>query len=337
AAYNIYDFMPEPGPAANLIFSEYIEGSSNNKAIEIANVGQIEADLAQYRIAQSVNGKGWQYYHHFPFGAYIEPGIPYVILNSSVHDTLYNKDWADEVLDYPSVVHHNGDDARAIIRVVRGDTTILDVFGDPDNDPGSGMDVDGVSAATKDHTLIRKGNVSQGVTEPLLSFGSDEASSEWEVRPKNDFSDLGYHGPSGPPTVIFRVNTSTMPDTLQDYHFMQIRGGFVGPDVADAASSGMITWDSMSRHMYNEGGDYWWADFPMSPGDTLNYKFWAGVNPDTPLINGSEQGWESGGNNQFILPADFAEEDTVVALQFYETREAPYTSHEDSISVYFKV
>jgi hypothetical protein len=337
AAYNIYDFMPEPGPAANLIFSEYIEGSSNNKAIEIANVGQIEADLAQYRIAQSVNGKGWQYYHHFPFGAYIEPGIPYVILNSSVHDTLYNKDWADEVLDYPSVVHHNGDDARAIIRVVRGDTTILDVFGDPDNDPGSGWDVAGVTAATKDHTLVRKGNVSQGVTEPLLSFGSDEASSEWEVRPKNDFSDLGYHGPSGPPTVIFRVNTSTMPDTLQDYHFMQIRGGFVGPDVADAASSGMITWDSMSRHMYNEGGDYWWADFPMSPGDTLNYKFWAGVNPDTPLINGSEQGWESGGNNQFILPADFAEEDTVVALQFYETREAPYTSHEDSISVYFKV
>ena len=170
AAYNIYDFMPEPGPAANLIFSEYIEGSSNNKAIEIANVGQIEADLAQYRIAQSVNGKGWQYYHHFPFGAYIEPGIPYVILNSPVHDTLYNKDWADEVLDYPSVVHHNGDDARAIIRVVRGDTTILDVFGDPDNDPGSGWDVAGVTAATKDHTLIRKGNVSQGVTEPLLSL-----------------------------------------------------------------------------------------------------------------------------------------------------------------------
>ena len=337
AAYNIYDFMPEPGPAANLIFSEYIEGSSNNKAIEIANMGQFEADLAQYRIAQSVNGSGWKYYHQFPIDAYIEPGIPYVILNSSVHDTLFDKDFADEVLDYPSVVHHNGDDARAIIRVVRGDTTLIDVFGDPDNDPGSGWDVAGVSTATKDHTLVRKGNVTQGVTEPLLSFGSDEASSEWEVRPKNDFSDLGYHGQSGPTTVMFTVNTSTMPDTLQDYHFMQIRGGFVGPDVDDAASSGMITWDSASRHMYNEGGDYWWADFPMSPGDTLNYKFWAGVDPETPLINGSEQGWESGGNNQFILPADFAEGDTVVALQFYETREAPYTSHEDSISLYFKV
>ena len=43
-------------------------------------------------------------------------------------------------------------------------------------------------------------------------------------------------------------------------------------------------------------------------GDTLNYKFWAGVDPETPLMNGSEQGWESGANNQFILPADFAEE-----------------------------
>ncbi len=140
-----------------------------------------------------------------------------------------------------------------------------------------------------------------------------------------------------PVIVTFRVNTSTMPDTLRENHFMQIRGGFSGPDVADAASSGMITWDSMSRHMYNEGGDYWWADFPMSPGDTLNYKFWAGVNPDVALTNGTEQGWESGDNNVFILPADFAGEDTTAALQFYETREAPYPTHADSISLFFRV
>lgn len=141
-----------------------------------------------------------------------------------------------------------------------------------------------------------------------------------------------------PVIVTFRVNTSTMPDTLRENHFMQIRGGFSGPDVADAASTGMITWDSMSRHMYNEGGDYWWADFPMSPGDTLNYKFWAGTSPETALMNGNEQGWESGVNNrQFVLPADFSGADTTTALQFYETREAPYPTHEDSISLFFRV
>jgi len=336
AAYNVYDFMPEPEPAANLIFSEYIEGTSNNKAIEIANIGDFEANLAQYRIAQSVNGGGWEYYHMFPEDSYLDAGLTYVLLNSGVSTELYNPEYADEVLDYPSVVHHNGDDARAIIRIVRGDTTVLDVFGDPDNDPGSGWDVAGVSGATANHTLVRKGTVMAGNITPLGSFGTSAEDSEWEVRDVNDFSDLGYFGGMEPVNVIFQVNTSTMPDTLQDYHFMQIRGGFNGPDVADAASIGMITWDSQSRHMYNMGGDYWWADFPMSPGDTLNYKFWAGVNPETPLQNGSEQGWESGGNNVFILPNDFAG-DTVVTLQFYETREAPYPSHEDSVTLYFKV
>ena len=140
-----------------------------------------------------------------------------------------------------------------------------------------------------------------------------------------------------PVMVHFNVNTSTMPDTLRGHHFMQIRGGFVGPDVTGAASDGMITWDSMSRHMYSMGGDYWWSDFLMSPGDTLNYKFWAGVNPDTPLTNGSEQGWESGDNNVFILPSDFAGADTTVDLQFYETREAPYPISDDSISLFFRV
>ena len=34
-----------------------------------------------------------------------------------------------------------------------------------------------------------------------------------------------------PVQVHFTVNTSMMPDTLRDNHFMQLRGGFVGPDV----------------------------------------------------------------------------------------------------------
>ena len=69
-----------------------------------------------------------------------------------------------------------------------------------------------------------------------------------------------------PVMVHFNVNTSTMPDTLRDSHFLQIRGGFIGPDITGAASNGMITWDSMSRHLYPMGGDYWWSDFLMSPG-----------------------------------------------------------------------
>jgi hypothetical protein len=336
SAYDVYDFIDYPTPA-NLIFSEYIEGSSNNKALEITNLGDTEVDLSYYQIMQSSNGNGWQYYHEFAEGAVVDAGDQYVLITDQVSADLFPAEAADEVLGFPSPIHFNGDDARALIFIGRTDTTILDVFGEPDNDPGSGWDVAGESAATANHTLLRKPSVTTGNTTPLASFGTSKETSEWIVKDQNDFSNLGMPTTIDPVIVTFRVNTSTMPDTLRENHFMQIRGGFSGPDVADAASTGMITWDSMSRHMYNEGGDYWWADFPMSPGDTLNYKFWAGTSPETALMNGTEQGWESGDNNVFILPADFAGADTTSDLQFYETRTAPYPSHEDSISLFFRV
>lgn len=336
SAYDVYDFIDYPTPA-NLIFSEYIEGSSNNKALEITNLSDTEVDLSYYQIMQSSNGNGWQYYHEFDEGAVVDAGDQYVLTTNQIDPALYDTTFADEVLGFPSPIHFNGDDARALIFIGRSDTTILDVFGEPDNDPGSGWDVAGESAATANHTLLRKPSVTTGNTTPLASFGTSKETSEWIVKDQNDFSNLGMPTTIDPVIVTFRVNTSTMPDTLRENHFMQIRGGFSGPDVADAASAGMITWDSMSRHMYNEGGDYWWADFPMSPGDTLNYKFWAGVSPDVALTNGNEAGWESGGNNVFVLPADFSGADTTAALQFYETREAPYPTHEDSISLFFRV
>ncbi|MDZ7820940.1 MAG: hypothetical protein U5N26_03485 [Candidatus Marinimicrobia bacterium] len=49
-----------------MFFSEYIEGSGNNKALEIYNAGADTVDLNMFRIAQSSNGGGWAYYRQFP-------------------------------------------------------------------------------------------------------------------------------------------------------------------------------------------------------------------------------------------------------------------------------
>lgn len=38
---------------ADVYFSEYIEGSSNNKALEIYNSGNSEVDLASYKVERS--------------------------------------------------------------------------------------------------------------------------------------------------------------------------------------------------------------------------------------------------------------------------------------------
>ncbi|WP_428235893.1 T9SS type A sorting domain-containing protein [Gracilimonas sp.] len=190
---------------SNLFFSEYIEGSSNNKAWEIYNPNSTPVNLDDYQVAQSSNGDGWEFYHTFPTGASIPGYGTYVITTDQVSSSLYNTDFADETLSWPSMTHHNGNDARALIHISGTDTTFLDVFGDPNSDANWAVG-DSVEA-TKDHTLVRKPNVSTGNTTALGSFGTDDASSEWIVYPQNDFGGLGAHRDYNAPITVRDLNT----------------------------------------------------------------------------------------------------------------------------------
>jgi len=185
--------LPVVDNPSNLIFSEYIEGSGNNKALEITNLTDSTVSLQNYRIAQSVNGGGWEYYHTFAAEASIAAGAQYVILNDEVDPTFFAAENADEVLGFPSAVHHNGDDARGIIHIdsQSGDTTWVDVFGDPNNDPGSGWEVAGVENGTQNFTLLRKASVAKGDTASLGSFGTNFDDSEWIIKNTNIFTNLG--------------------------------------------------------------------------------------------------------------------------------------------------
>ncbi len=190
---------------STLLFSEYIEGSGNNKAIELFNPTDTEVNLANYQIAQSNNGGGWQYYHAFSTGASISPYGTYVLANDGIDAALYDTTLADEVLGYPSVVHHNGNDARAVIYISGADTTLIDVFGDPDSD--AYWSVGDTTEATHEYTLVRKSDVTTGNTTALGSFGTDDASSEWVVYPQNDFSHLGMHKFDDTSFTIRELNT----------------------------------------------------------------------------------------------------------------------------------
>ncbi len=205
----------------DLFFSEYIEGSSNNKAIEIYNPTSAAVQLDNYRIAQSTNGGGWQYYHYFPTGATLAPGDVWVIVNASIDTTLFHPNNADEVLPYPSVVIHNGDDARAIEKSNDGGNTwaIVDIIGEPSPDPGSGWDVAGTNNATKDHTLVRKMSVCKPSTDWYAAAGVDTASSEWVVYPQNTFMYLGSHSVNCTQSYTYFWNTYavTQDITVQPY------------------------------------------------------------------------------------------------------------------------
>jgi len=193
----------------DLFFSEYLEGSSNNKALEIFNGTGAEIDLSNYIVKSTYNGNDWGTdYYSFPAGATLADGDVWVVANEGATQAIL--DQADDILAYNAggyVVSFNGNDARGLFKINGKDEVLLDVIGVPGIDPGDGWDVAGVSAATKDHTLVRKSSVSAGDTDWETSAGTDEGNSEWTVYPSDTIDYLGFHTYDGgedliPPTLM---------------------------------------------------------------------------------------------------------------------------------------
>ena len=157
---------------ARLFFSEYAEGSSNNKYLEIYNPTDETIDLfpgfayASVSNAPTTPGEH-EYWNVFQAGATIAPGDVYVICHVSAAAEI--SDECDETHPYLS----NGDDGYCLVQGTEASYTLLDCIGDFYGDPGSGWDVCGESAATKDHTLVRKSYVTTGNPDWTTSAGTD--------------------------------------------------------------------------------------------------------------------------------------------------------------------
>lgn len=202
----IWTVTVSTGAEPDLFISEYIEGSSNNKAMEIYNPKSTAVSLDDYVIRLATNGGGWSMLHSFPAGAVLNSHDVWVIITNQVDTTMYAAADADEVLAYagaPSVVHFNGDDARALCKIVGSDTIIIDQFGDETLDPGDAWPVAGTANGSQNHTLLRKTTTLNGNTDWAMSFGTDPTNSEWIVMAQNDFSDLGMFmvGGNVPPSI----------------------------------------------------------------------------------------------------------------------------------------
>lgn len=189
-----YTITLETDYPAGLIFSEYIEANTgNNKAIELFNPSDEPVKLNYYQIGiMSNGGDDWEYFHTFPAGAVLESHGTWVMLADGA--TMY-AGVPDEILfytDHASAVHHNGNDARGLLIVTGEDTTLVDVIGIIEADP-TGWDVAGVANATTDHTLLRKGFITEGNTDWASSAGTNADDSEWIVLDANFFDSLGVH------------------------------------------------------------------------------------------------------------------------------------------------
>ncbi len=174
-------------PETDLFISEYSEGSSNNKYIEIFNGTGSDVDLSNYEMWKIANGGSWPEYSLSLSGT-LAAGEVYVIYNGSSAATISS---AGDIVW--SQANYNGDDAIGLAKSISGTMTLIDAVGTDGADPGSGWSVAGVNNATKDHTLVRKSSVTGPNANWTASAGTNTTDSEWEVLAKDDWTNIGLH------------------------------------------------------------------------------------------------------------------------------------------------
>lgn len=169
--------------ASDLFISEYLEGSSYNKYIEVFNGTGEDADLSDYRLELYSNGAATptvstQLSGILPNGAVV------VYKNSSA--TLVLPAGVTAVNN--SAVNFNGDDAVALYRI--SSASFTDILGRIGEDPGTQWGV--TPLWTINATLVRKNWVSSGVTQNPAS-GFPSLVTEWDCYPEDTVSFLGAH------------------------------------------------------------------------------------------------------------------------------------------------
>ena len=164
--YSDYSYGSPTGTyATDLFISEYIEGSSNNKAIEIYNGTGSPVNLSGYNLKVYVNDATTPG-SAINLSGTLNPGEVYVVVNPSANATIL------AAADMTSgSLSHNGNDAIGLFE----ETTLIDIVGTT----GTTADF------AKDKTLVRKASI----TTPKTTWDS----AEWDSYPKDTIEHLGLH------------------------------------------------------------------------------------------------------------------------------------------------
>ena len=205
-----------------LFISEYVEGSHNNKALEIYNPTDTDINLnGTYDLVRYSNGAGESIESDIQYVQPLTGTVPaygtFIALldrqdpNGTGYDTILFADllnigntFANSAFystDYNSgtngcrVMVFNGDDALGL----RKNGNAVDIFGKIGEDPGFAWtddasagftDANGGDWWTRDHTLIRKASVKKGVSTSPILF---DPTAEWDTLAQNTFTELGSH------------------------------------------------------------------------------------------------------------------------------------------------
>ncbi len=229
--------------ATELFFSEYVEGTSNHKALEIYNGTGAAVDLGAggYDVQMFFNGSPAAALTIALTGT-VAAGDVFVLAHSSADPAILAV--ADQT---NGAGWFNGDDAV----VLRKAGVVIDSIGQAGFDPGSEWGTGLVSTA--DNTLRRKASVTAGDPDVTDVF---DPSVEWEGFATNTFDGLGWHlEPGGddeePPTCEADVEL-TLVSAVQ------------GPGAATPIGGSTVTIEGVVvgdfQDLPNEDGDVFGTD-----------------------------------------------------------------------------
>jgi len=163
---------------SDLLISEYVEGSGNNKAVEIFNGTTDAVALGMYSLDRYANGATVPYAIALP-AINLAPGATHVIANNLADATLLAR--ADQV---NANLNFNGNDALVLTRA----GVTIDSIGRVGEDPGTAWTC--VAGSTLNHTMRRISSICSGDTNPADPY---DPCLGWVFFAVDTFSGLGSH------------------------------------------------------------------------------------------------------------------------------------------------
>lgn len=210
--------MGECTATAPLFISEYVEGSSYNKAIEVFNPNSAEVNLASWSLRFANNGGSWS--KEVGLSGTLAPGGTVVVANSR-HKI------GGGTVDYEaSFLSFNGDDQIGLSNC----GVVVDIV--------DGQHSDMKKTRAKDNTLRRK---------PSIQAGNAEwRPDEWSDHAKDEFSGLGSHDHDFSlldPATPVRSGTDAIFVPQPDMDFQELSAPGSG-DTDDGADAGGASGDA---------------------------------------------------------------------------------------------
>ena len=260
-----------------IFISEYVEGSGNDKAIELYNPTANAISLSGYRIERFSNGENTSNAGGVtnltgtiqPFSTFVIANGQTVTQGSSPAASPALQAMANQ-LDhaYPAPTYMNGNDAIALYKNTVmidlvgkiGDASMTTADGWGDQPPYDGS----VGRVwTENHTLIRKATVKGGVTvnpDPFI------VNQQWDSLPKDTWTNLGNHTcdcflsvgenslnavsifPNPSANGVLYINTNNVIETIE---IVDLLGKVVAKEVRnDQSTAAVVTTDKIGKGTY---------------------------------------------------------------------------------------